>query len=177
MDIVIRQEVSTDYFETEKVVQAAFMNEEMSDQQEHQLVKRLRDSEAFIPELSLVAVDQEQNIVGHVLLTTNEIVKNEESIESLSLAPASVLPAFQNIGVGTQLMNEVLKRAKELGYKSVIVLGHAEYYRRFGFKPASIWKIEAPYDVPDEAFMALELVANALENVEGVVQYPKAFNE
>ncbi len=64
-----------------------------------------------------------------------------------------------------------------MGFKSVIVLGHEKYYPRFGFKPASEWGIKAPYDVPDEAFMAVELEKEALDNVAGTVIYGKEFSE
>lgn len=64
-----------------------------------------------------------------------------------------------------------------MGFKSVIVLGHAKYYPRFGFKPASIWGIKAPFDVPDESFMALKLQSCSLDGVKGTMIYPKEFFE
>ena len=177
MAIKIRPESNEEYSRTEEVVKKAFLNEEMSDHQEHRLVQKLRNSEAFIPELSLVAIGQHENILGHLMLTTNKIINENDTVESLSLAPVSVLPEYQYKGIGSQLIKEGIKRAKELGYKSIIVLGHPEYYPKFGFHPASFWNIKAPYDVPDEVFMALELQTDALENVQGIVQYPKAFEE
>jgi predicted N-acetyltransferase YhbS len=68
-----------------------------------------------------------------------------------------------------------LDRAKELGHSSVIVLGHAAYYPKFGFQPASRWGIRSTYDVPDEVFMALELQPGALEDKSGLMAYPKEF--
>lgn len=177
MTVTIRPELKEEYSKTEEVIKTAFSNEEMSDHQEHHLVQKLRNSKAFIPELSLVAIDQHENIVGHLMLTTNKIVNENDTVESLSLAPVSVLPEDQHKGIGSQLIKEGIKRAKELGYQSIIVLGHPEYYPKFGFQQASFWNIKPPYDVPDEAFMALELQTDALENVHGVVQYPKAFEE
>ena len=70
-----------------------------------------------------------------------------------------------------------MKRARDLGFKSVIVLGHAAYYPRFGFEPASRWDIRPPFDVPDDVFMALELVKDGLKEVQGTVEYPPEFNE
>jgi len=67
--------------------------------------------------------------------------------------------------------------AKEIGFKSVIVLGHDKYYPKFGFKPASIWGIKAPFDVSDEFFMALELEDGSLRGVTGTVVYGKEFFE
>ena len=70
-----------------------------------------------------------------------------------------------------------LTRSAELGWKSVIVLGHAAYYPRFGFRPASKWSIKAPFEVPDDVFLAKELVENGLKDVRGTVEYPKEFDD
>ncbi|WP_417899912.1 N-acetyltransferase [Bacillus haimaensis] len=175
MNMMVRQEIPSDYPSTERVIQKAFANVKISDKTEHEMVQRLRKSEAFVPELSLVADDEE--IVGHILLTKLKIKKEDDSTESLALAPVSVLPEYQNKGVGKRLMNEALKVAKESSFQSVIVLGHPTYYSKFGFKPASLWGIKAPFEVPDEVFMALELKENALDGVSGVVEYPRAFFE
>lgn len=177
MDIFIKPELSEQYSATEEIVKSAFLNEEYSDQKEHQLVKRIRQSEAFIPELSLVALNQENVMIGHILLSKIKIIDEDKQTDSLALAPVSVAPEYQRKGIGSQLIHHALKRAKELGYSSVIVLGHEAYYPKFGFKRASLWNIQAPFEVPDEAFMALELTEKALENVRGVVHYSKAFLE
>ena len=175
MNITIRQEHSEDYKITEKVVKSAFANMEFSDKTEHELVPRIRKSDAFIPELSLVAVNEE--FFGHILLSKIKIVNGDQFEESLALAPVSVLPEYQNKGIGTTLILEALMIAKELGYNSVVVLGHPEYYPKFGFKKASLWGIKAPFEVPEEAFMALELKENALDTVSGIVEYPSVFFE
>lgn len=105
-------------------------------------------------------------------------IKNSaETIESLALAPVAVLPNFQNRGIGTLLITEALKQAKDLGYLSVVVLGHPEYYPKFGFEKASKWGIKAPFDVSHDTFMAMELYENALENASGIVVYPRVFFE
>ena len=74
-------------------------------------------------------------------------------------------------------MTQALKEAKKLEFNSVVVLGHPDYYPKFDFKKASIWEIKAPFEVPDEAFMAIELREDALQNVSGVVEYPSPFFE
>ena len=93
------------------------------------------------------------------------------------MAPMSVVPEYQRRGVGKQLVTEGLKRAKSIGYKSVIVLGHSEYYPKFGFEPASKWNIKAPFDVPDNVFLAIELEEGGLKGVSGAVEYPDEFND
>lgn len=174
MNIKIRQECEKDYNRTEEIVKQAFLGEEFSDQTEHKLVHRIRKSNAFIPELSLVAVEKE--VIGHILLSKIKIVDGSTAVDSLALAPVSVAREYQKKGIGSLLISSVIRKAKELGYHSVIVLGHKEYYPKFGFKPASLWNIRAPFDVPDEVFMAIELTENALQNVQGVVQYSEAFS-
>mgnify|MGYP002410537600 CR=1 FL=1 len=176
MDIIIRQETEKDCRLSEKVVEKAFENEEHSDHREQFLVAKLRKSDVFIPELSLIA-EINKKIVGHSLMTKLIIKDGEKEYESLALAPVSVLPEYQNKGIGTGLIEESLKLAEEMGFKSVIVLGHDRYYPRFGFKPANTWGIKAPFDVPDESFMALELEKGSLDNIKGTVAYCKEFFE
>lgn len=176
MKIEIRQESSKDVKEIEEVVRAAFTSRNRNDPDEHHLVNKIRKTEAFIPGLSLVALEKD-SVVGHVLLSKIMVEGNGEVVGSLALAPVSVAPSYQNKGIGAQMIRTVLKRAEEMGYESVIVLGHDAYYPRFGFRPASHWNIKAPFDVPDEAFMALELTDCGLDGVEGTVKYSEAFSE
>ncbi|PRO67313.1 GNAT family N-acetyltransferase [Alkalicoccus urumqiensis] len=169
-EVVIRPERPAEYIEVEALVEAAFRLEEMSDQSEHRLVRRLRESEAFVPELSLVAETDE--LCGHILLTR---VTVGASGKVLALAPMSVHPFKQRSGIGSALIEEALLRAEELGFELVVLLGHPEYYPRFGFEPAGRHGITAPFDVPAEAWMVKELVPGALSWTEGTVQYPDAF--
>lgn len=176
MNLIIRQEKVADYKRVESVVEKAFKNAEYSDHREQFLVANLRKSEAFIPELSLVA-ELVGEIVGHIMFTKLPIKSEEKVHKSLALAPVSVLPEHQNKGIGSDLINKGLKIAKELGFKSVIVLGHEKYYPKFGFKPSVLWGIKPPFDVPEEVFMALELESGSLTKAAGTVIYPKEFFE
>lgn len=178
MDITIRQEKIEDYATTEKVVKTAFEGMEFSDEKEHELVARIRGAEVFIPALSLVAVHEDtKEIIGHILLSKLKIVNQEHSVESLALAPVSVLPEYQKEGIGKRLMHEALNKAKELGHQSVVVMGHPEYYPKFGFERASLRGIKPPFEVPDEAFMILALEKHSIDNVSGIVEYPSVFFE
>lgn len=176
MNIKILQEKPSDYFTVEDVIEKSFKDAEHTDHSEQHLVARLRKSDEFIPELSLVAKDDDK-IVGHILFTKMLIRNDENESEALALAPLAVLPEYQNKGVGSTLINEGNKIAKDLGFKAVIVLGHDKYYPKFGFKKASDYGIQAPFPVPDSAFMALELAENGLKDVNGVATYSKAFSE
>ncbi|MCI8342139.1 MAG: N-acetyltransferase [Firmicutes bacterium] len=165
----IRQEKFDDCDEVCEVVKRAFAGAEHSDGNEHELVAALRNSGSFVPELSLVAVDKGK-IVGHILFTKAHVGNETE----LVLAPLSVLPEHQRKGIGLALMKAGHNAAKELGYGWVIVLGHSKYYPKAGYVPASLHGIEAPFDVPDENFMAVKLCENA-KKIEGVVRYDNAF--
>lgn len=175
MDIAVRQEKPEDYPVVFDLIEKAFENELMSDHEEQNLVERLRKSNSFIPELSLVALYGDK-IVGHILLTRVKIVNAQYKFESLALAPVSVLPEYQNKGIGGMLIKNAHKAAKDLGYKSIVLLGHAGYYPKFGYKPASTFGVELPYNVPDENCLAIELVEEGLKGVSGIVEYPKEFN-
>lgn len=177
MDIYIRQERPEEYSKTEEMIKQAFSHEEYSDKKEHLLVNNIRESDACIPELSLVAINQSHEVVGHILLSKITIIDHDKVADSLALAPVSVAPPFQKKGIGSQLIRAAMQKAKELGYHSVIVLGHKDYYPKFGFKKAALWNIKPPFEVLDEVFMALELTEDSLKNVEGVVHYSEAFSE
>ncbi|MEZ4885384.1 MAG: N-acetyltransferase [Chitinophagales bacterium] len=176
MNILIRQENPADYQAVFEVVEAAFRNEVISDQTEQFLVERLRKSDAFVPELSIVA-ELDGEIVGHILLTKIKITNEVESFDSLALAPVSVVPNFQNKGIGGQLIREAHQRAKNLGFKSIVLLGHENYYPRFGYEWISKYGIELPFNAPQQNCMVMELVEDGLKGVNGMVVYDKAFFE
>jgi predicted N-acetyltransferase YhbS len=176
MTIHIRQETEKDYPVSAQVVEEAFKHAAFSDHTEYHLVANLRKSDVFVPQLSLVAEDKGV-IVGHIMLTKLMISDGEKQHESLALAPVSVVPGHQKRGIGSALIRKSLEIARDLGFRSVIVLGYDTYYPRFGFKPAHTWGIKAPFDVSKEAFMALELVDGSLDQVKGTVVYPKVFYE
>ena len=175
MNLQIRTETAADFERIERVIIAAFSGAEHSDGDEHNLVKRLRHSSGFQPELALVA-EEAGEIVGHILFTPIVIrgARGQETA-SLALAPVSVHPDFQGRGIGGALIGAGHDAAMAKGYTSVILLGHESYYPRFGYKPAALWGIKAPFDVPEEAFMAIELVEGALCDSAGSVVYPPAF--
>jgi putative acetyltransferase len=137
---------------------------------EADLVEALRGSDAWLPGFSLVA-DADSEIVGHVLFST---VRVDSGHELLSLAPMAVLPERQRTGVGAALVRAGLAQAHRSDYPLVVVLGHPEYYPRFGFEPADRYGIETPYEVAAEAWMALTMPTYT-PAVRGRVQYPAAF--
>lgn len=168
----IRPETSSDYPAINKVNDLAF-----GQPNEGKLIENLRKNQKFVPELSLVA-EVNGKIVGHILFFPIKIKSAEgKEKETISLAPLAVLPDFQNQGIGGELIKEGLKACQKNGYDSVIVLGHPEYYPKFGFEPAGKWGIRDPFGAPAEAFMALELKHGALEGISGIAEYPEEFND
>lgn len=138
---------------------------------EARLVDVLRDKAD--PCVSLVA-ETDGEVVGHILFTPVSLAEAGTTL-IMGLAPMAVRPARQRRGIGSGLVNEGLARCRELGAGAVVVLGHPGYYPRFGFSPASRFGVGSEYDVPDDAFMLIELVPGCLEGVSGVVKYDRAF--
>ncbi|MBK7009787.1 MAG: N-acetyltransferase [Saprospiraceae bacterium] len=169
--ITLRQETQDDFKDVFEVNHTAFGQDN-----EAKLVGALRNNSAvFVPELSIVAIENNK-IIGHILFTKIKIKdRNGNLHESLGLAPMAVRPEFQKKGIGGQLIRKGFEAAKDLGFKSIIVLGHEHYYPKFGFEPADKWNIKAPFDVPSNVFMAIELVKDGLKNISGTVIYPKEF--
>ena len=163
--MIIRQEQPVDHDAVYQVVKEAFLNAEHTDGNEQDLVVRLRESKSFIPELSLVAVENEK-IVGHILFTRAAV----KGTQVLALAPLSVLPEYQNRGIGQALIREGHRVAKRLGYPYCVVLGHKTYYPRLGYVPASQYGIKAPFEVEDECFMAVRL-GEVIGNLNGTMEY------
>lgn len=172
MNIQISTEKVSDYKAVSLLIEQAFKNEELSDHKEHLLVERLRERDSFLPQLSLVA-RMGREIVGYILLTRIKIGVHD----SLALAPVAVLPRFQGQGMGSQLIEQAHQQATELGFRSVVVLGHKAYYPRFGYQQADAFGITLPFDVPSEYVMVKELCPAGLKGVSGMVVYDDAFFE
>lgn len=169
--LTIRPEQPTDHEQVFEVNQLAFGQPD-----EARLVQALRRSPAFIPDLSLVAVENER-VVGHLLLSRIAVRSSTTVHDALALAPMAVLPARQRMGIGSSLVKRSLADARHLGHRLVIVVGHPQYYPRFGFIPGEPLDIRLPFDVSPGAFMVFELAPNALAGVRGEVEYAREFAE
>lgn len=135
------------------------------------LVRELVDDTSFIPSLSLVAED-EGRIIGHAMFTRARVLGERAELPVLALAPVSVVPERQREGVGAKLITEGISRAKAMREQAVVVLGHPDYYSRFGFKPAMPFGILPPHPVElESAWMALELERASLGGIHGVVHF------
>ena len=167
MAIEIRAFEGGDEDAVERVNLAAF---ETAD--EARLVRRLRASAN--PLVELLAEDNGE-IVGHILFSPITL-SADANFRAMGLAPMAVVPGRQRQGIGGALVRAGLERCRELGQGAVFVLGHPEYYPRFGFVAASHYGITSPYEVPDPVFMALELEAGALAGKAGKMRYHPAFD-
>lgn len=167
--MVIRREETKDQSAVYSLVKKAFETAEHADGNEQELVNALRKSEAYIPELSLVA-EIGGKVVGHIMFTKAKV----GDVAVLALVPLSVLPEYQRQGIGNALIREGHRIAGEMGYGYSIVLGSETYYPRAGYLPADTLGIKAPFDVPGENFMACRLTDDA-PAVHGTVRYAKEF--
>ncbi|MFG2246367.1 GNAT family N-acetyltransferase [Spirillospora sp. NPDC048823] len=161
-----RPETAADEGAVREVVEAAFPTAGEAD-----LVDALRGDAAWLPGLSAVAEAPGGRVAGYALLTRCRV----GGAAALALAPVAVLPAFQRRGAGGAAVRAVLAAAAgRPGERLVVVLGHPEYYPRFGFVRASSLGIAAPFEVPDEALMALVLDGPG-PVPSGTIAYPAPF--
>jgi putative acetyltransferase len=148
-----------------RIVREAFGRDD-----EAKLVDLLRETTPPEQFISLVA-EVGGTLAGHILFSPIMI----ENTPAIALAPVAVLPGSQKRGVGTALIRAGLDVCRKRGHRIAVVVGHAEYYPRFGFTSARAFGLEAPFPVRDEVFLAMELVPGALRGVRGMVRYPGAF--
>ena len=163
----IRKEKDSDKEKIWKVNAEAFETEA-----EANLVNALRDS--GIPFISLVA-EEDEEIMGHILFTPVELIGDDSGLKLIGLAPMAVLTNLQKKGIGSQLVKTGIENCSTQGYDAVFVLGHPEYYPKFGFVPSVKYGIKSEYDAPDEAFMVLELKESSLKDKNGIIKYHAAF--
>jgi putative acetyltransferase len=163
--LVIRERRPSDDDAIKRVVDQAFGRDAESG-----LVEALRGSDLAAVEL---VATEENEIVGHMLMSALSVFVDDEPVPSLALAPLSVRPDLQGTGIGTALIDVGLDVARVREWQAVLVLGDPEYYPRFGFSAEAASHLDAPYS--GEAFMALELVEGALDGEDGLVVYPAPF--
>ncbi|MBN1367851.1 MAG: N-acetyltransferase [Dehalococcoidales bacterium] len=163
----IRRETPADFPDIYDLVEIAFQTARVSNGKEPDVIDQLRRSGNYVPELALVA-EEDGKLIGHIMLTKTFITSGGNKVETLLLAPVSVAFAYRNKGVGTKLMTESFEIAKTMGYKSVIFIGPAYFYR-FGFKPTASFGIRNVRNIPEDNVMACELVPNGLEGINGTI--------
>ena len=167
--IQIRPEQREDIPGIRRVLLDAFPSSAEAD-----LVDNLRERAAGC--VSLVA-EQASEIVGHILFSPVTLKETPVDLKMAGLAPMAVLASQQNKGIGSQLVEAGLQACRQHGYELVVVLGHPEYYPRFGFKPSVDLGLKSEYDVPAEVFMAQHLNEQETPHLAGTIVYHACFQE
>jgi putative acetyltransferase len=162
----IRAETDADYAAIRAVNEAAFETTAEAD-----LVAVLRGKGVKL--VSLVA-DVDGIVAGHILFSPVSLT-GRPRLNVMGLGPMAVAPRYQRQGIGSALVRDGLNECKQQGCHAVVVLGHAEYYPRFGFVPAARYMLRSEYDVPEDVFMVAELKAGALHGASGLIRYDEAF--
>jgi putative acetyltransferase len=162
----VRPEVTADIEAVRYVNRLAFGQED-----EARLVDALRDGGYVCS--SLVA-EEGGRVVGHILFSDLPIITEARSVRALALAPMAVLPELQKQGIGSALVRMGLDECRRQGHRIVVVLGHPQFYPRFGFSSKLAECLTSPFPA-GASFMAMELVPGALHDIAGRVQYPPPF--
>lgn len=171
MQVQIKREKPHDIEEINLLLSLVFKQENIKD-----FVKEFRTSSHFIPELSRVARINDQ-IIGIIMYAKVEIVKGRKNLPSIILASIAVLPKYQSLGFGKELIVNSFQKARELGHKSVLAIGQEDYYPQFGFKPAIDFGIGQSLNISDEDLLAMELLPGGLENASGKLKNHALLNE
>jgi putative acetyltransferase len=124
--------------------------------------------------LSLVAL-RENEVVGHIVFSPVTIESARSSFDAIGLGPMAVLPPYQRKTIGSQLVRIGLEQCRQAGHEIVVVVGHPDFYGRFGFVPTKHRGLHCEFDVPDDVFMVMELRQDALAGRGGLVKYQPEF--
>jgi putative acetyltransferase len=135
------------------------------------IVESLREKPGAISLVATVA----GRVTGHILFTPVTLERPSRGLKLAALGPMAVRPDLQRQGIGTQLVHAGLRECSRTGYTAVVLVGHPDFYPRFGFSPAAARGLRCEFQVPDDVFMVLELKAGALAGVSGLVRYPPEF--
>ncbi|WP_082490484.1 N-acetyltransferase [Methylobacterium sp. Leaf91] len=174
--VTVRREHPRDAETIAQVVQRAYADVPYSDHREHIMVDLMRASDAYIPELSLLA-EVNGEAVGHVLLTKAHIGFGYSAFPTLALAPLSVVPAFQRQGISKLLISYAHDQSAALGFATILLVCIPNYYQQFGYERLSRCPIKLPFDAPDANCMILPLKPGALDGVSGIVCYAEGWLE
>jgi predicted N-acetyltransferase YhbS len=166
MEIVLRLEEEKDYRLVEELTRDAFWNIHFPGCNEHFVIHNLRKANEFIKELDFVAIYCNE-IIGNIVYVEAKIKDNDKEHKILTFGPVSVLPEYQNKGIGSKLINHTIKLSREMGYKAIIIYGDPEYYKRFGFKASKDYNITNKDKKYPAALLVLELHSNVLNGIKG----------
>jgi len=167
MEIELRLEEEKDYRIVEELTREAFWNLHFPGADEHFLIHNLRKTKEFIKDLDFVAI-YNGKIVGNIVYVESKVIDCEKEHVVLTFGPVSVLPEYQNKGIGAKLINHTIQLARQMGYKAILIYGFPDYYKRFGFKASKEYNITDKDGKFPAALMVLDLYPNALDGIHGV---------
>lgn len=171
--LTIREETQADHAAVRNINERAFDRAGEAD-----LVDALRKTaHPYVSLVAELATETDRQLVGHIFFSPVVIESASGSFTAIGLAPMAVIPEFQNQAIGSSLVRQGLRNCKQLGQDVVVVLGHPEFYPRFGFVSAATKGLTSEYPVPDEVFMVAELRPNALAGRQGLVKYHPEFGK
>jgi predicted N-acetyltransferase YhbS len=174
MDIELRLEEEKDYRIVEELTREAFWNVHCPGCDEHLLIHNLRKTNEFIKELDFVAI-YEDEIIGNIVYVESKIKDTDKEYVVLTFGPISVLPKYQNKGIGSKLIKHTLNLSKDMDYKAVIIYGDPEYYKRFGFKESKEYNITNKDKKYPAALLVFELYPNSLNGIKGIFDEGKIY--
>ena len=174
METTLRLEEEKDYRAVEELTREAFWDVHFPGCNEHLLIHNLRNAKEFIGILDYVAVCNDK-IAGNIVYAEAKIINGDKEFIVLTFGPLSVLPEYQNMGIGGKLINHTISLSREMGYKAVVIYGDPEYYHRFGFKESKKYNITNKDKIFPAALLVLELYPGALNGVEGIFAEGKAY--
>jgi putative acetyltransferase len=169
--VQIRPEKESEFSVIYDLIKTAFESAPVSDGSEQDFADKLRAGDGYIPELAMVVEDDNGEIIGHIMLTKMPVKTAEGVYEALLLAPISVILEHRGKGIGTQMIEVVFAKARDMGFGAVILAGDPGYYERFGFKTSTEFGIKNTNGFPDENMMLCELVSGALSGVSGTIHF------
>jgi predicted N-acetyltransferase YhbS len=174
MEIKLRPEEEKDYRLVEELTREAFWNVNFPGCAEHLLIHNLRKAREFIKKLDFVAIHNNK-IVGNIVYVEAKVKNNDKEYTVLTFGPLSVLPEYQDKGIGGKLINHTIKLSKEMGYKAIIIYGDPEYYKRFGFKESKEYNITNKDKKYPAALLVFELYSKALNGIKGIFDEGKIY--
>ena len=172
--VEIRLEEENDYRRVEELTREAFWNLHVPGCNEHLLVHNLRKADVFLKELDFVAT-HDNKIVGNIMYAESKIINIDKEYIVLTFGPVSVLPEYQKMGIGLNLITHTIELAKKMEYKAIIIYGYPDYYKKFGFKSSKEYNITNKDKKYPAALLVLELYPNALKGIEGIFDEGEAY--
>lgn len=174
INVIIRGIKNEDLREVECVARNAFWNLNMPGCDEHYTIHRLWNTDVCVPKLSMLA-ESEGKIIGAILYAKAIIKTSNAQFDTLTFGPLCVEPDFQKKGVGKQLLNKSMEKARTLGYGSILICGVPTYYPKYGFKTADKFGITMPDGTNFDAFMGIELIKGSLDGITGKFYEPSVY--